>query len=192
MRRLLALWWLPVVGACWPARGAPAVDTALCGVARQPIAAPDTLVLLVEIPAGGRDKFEFDARSGRMVVSRVLPDSLPYPAPYGAFPCTLAGDGDPLDALILDAAPTPSGSVVRVHPVGILRMLDKGRQDDKIIVMPADRPYRAVPEDFRRSLERFFTTYKGPDGGVELRGWGDATEARAVLAQALAAAAPLN
>lgn len=191
MRRLLLSLCLPLAGACWPARGTPAVDAALCSVARQPTSAPDTLVLLVEIPAGGLEKFEFDPRAGRMVVARTLPDSLPYPAPYGAFPCTKAGDGDPLDALVLDAPDLPSGSLLRVHPVGILRMLDQGRQDDKIIVVPVDRPFRGVPPEFRAMVERFFATYKGPDGGVELLGWGDATEAKSVLAHALAAAAPL-
>lgn len=167
------------------------LSPALCELGRQPEQAPRQALVLVEIPAGGREKLEMDYRTGRLAVDRVLPDSLGYPAAYGTFPCTLAGDGDPLDVLVLTDSLLQPGSTLLVRPVGVLRMLDAGAQDDKVIAVPLSSALQAVPEADQRAIERFFRTYKGPGADLQLLGWQDAAAAATVLRSAIAAAAPL-
>lgn len=191
MRHLVPLLGLLVAGACLPAAGSPALSPALCELGRQPEQAPLHALALIEIPAGGREKLEMDHRTGRLVVDRVLPDSLGYPAAYGSFPCTLAGDGDPLDLLVLTDSTLTPGSTLRVRPIGVLRMLDRGAQDDKLIAVLVNSDVQSVAPDVQKAIEQFFRTYKGPDANIQLRGWQDATAAANVLLSAIAAAAPL-
>lgn len=179
-------------GACAPAAGPPVLPPSLCGLAEQPADAPTTALLLVEIARGSRDKNEFNPATRAMEVDRVLPDSLRYPLAYGMFPCTLAGDGDPLDALLLGELTPASGDQVTVRPIGMLRMTDNGQQDDKLIVVPVDATTDSVPADVRATLETFFSTYKGAASGVVLSGWADAEEARETLATAIRSARALR
>ena len=104
---------------------------------RQPANAPDEAMLLVEIPAGSFTKYESDA-DGRIHVDRFLSMPMAYPANYGSMPGTLAGDGDPLDALVITRAPLHPGVLIRFRPIGVLRMVDGGEQDEKIVGVPAD------------------------------------------------------
>ncbi|WP_310236994.1 inorganic diphosphatase [Luteimonas terrae] len=163
---------------------------------RQPANAPEDAVLLVEIPAGGSIKFESDAE-GRIHVKRFLSMPMAYPANYGSMPGTLAGDGDPLDALVLTRTPLPPGVLIRFRPLGVLRMVDDGAPDEKIIGVPADdvdptyagvRTLDDLPAMERARIEAFFRVYKGlPAGGnrVELRGWGGVDDAKAVMHSAM-------
>jgi len=166
---------------------------------RQPANAPDEAVLLVEIPAGGFTKYESDAE-GRIFVDRFLSMPMAYPANYGSMPGTHAGDGDPLDALVLTRAPLHPGVLIRFRPLGVLRMIDGGEADEKIIGVPADdvdptyagiRTIDDLPAMERERIEAFFRVYKDlPAGGkqVELRGWGGAEEAQALIREAIDAA----
>ncbi|WP_101925975.1 MULTISPECIES: inorganic diphosphatase [Luteimonas] len=163
---------------------------------RQPANAPDEAVLRVEIPAGGVIKYESDA-AGRIHVDRFLSMPMAYPTNYGALPGTLAGDGDPLDALVLTRAPLPPGVLVRFRPLGVLRMVDDGAADEKLIGVPADdvdptyaeiRSLDDLPAMERARIEAFFRIYKDlPAGGnrVRLSGWGDADEARGLIRAAV-------
>lgn len=178
-------------GACAPAAGPQVLPPSLCGLAEQPPDAPATALLLVEIPRGSRDKIEFNPVTRQMHVDRVLADSLGYPLAYGMFPCTLAGDGDPLDALIITDTEPASGDKVNVRPIGVLRMTDAGEQDDKLLVVPVEATLDAVPDDVKRRLETFFSTYKGAASRVVLDGWEDAEEARDILATAVRSARAL-
>lgn len=182
---------LLLVGACLPTGGGPRLPASLCGLAEQPADAPARVVMLVEIPAGGRVKYEFDRRTERLVGSRVLPDSFAYPGAYGAFPCTIGGDADPLDALLLTDIDVVPGSLVTVRPIGVLRMVDDGADDAKVIVVPLTSPLSEVPLDDQQRIERFFRTYKGPAARVEIIGWDDAANAAAIISLAIAAAVPL-
>lgn len=162
----------------------------------QPADAPDEAVLRVEIPAGGFTKYESDAE-GRIFVDRFLSMPMAYPANYGSMPGTQAGDGDPLDALVLTRAPLYPGVLIRFRPVGVLRMVDGGDADDKIIGVPADdvdpayagvRTLDDLPTMERARIEAFFRVYKDlPAGGnrVELSGWGGASEARRLIRAAV-------
>lgn len=179
---------LLLAGACAPAGSTAALPPTLCGLAEQPTDAPDAALLLVEIPRGGRTKFEFDPATRTMQADRQLPDSFAYPLAYGTFPCTLAGDGDPLDALVLGDSDSKSGDRRLVRPIGVLKMRDDGAQDDKLIVVSLASNITEVPDNIRRQLETFFTAYKGTPSPVSLGGWDDAEEARDILATALASA----
>lgn len=175
---------------------------AACASAHVSAAEPATAMeawVRIEIPAGSFTKYEYDTADGRLVVDRFLPDPAVYPANYGAIPDSLAGDGDPLDALVITRAPIVPGAYIRVRVIGLLRVTDDGAQDDKIIAVPAssvDPHYEAVrtigdlsPAQ-QSQIELFFRTYKlAPDGTspIVLGGFGDAGEAGAMIGAALAA-----
>ena len=164
-------------------------------LAAHPASEADGALLLVEIPAGSAIKYEVDA-DGRLFVDRFLSMPVAYPANYGSMPRTLAGDGDPLDALVLTRAPLHPGVLLRFRPVGVLRMTDRGEADEKIIGVPTDNvdpSYAAIrgigdlPQAERERIEAFFRVYKDlPAGGngVRLHGYGDADEAWALIRQA--------
>lgn len=192
MRRLTAVCLPLLVAACATAGRGSAVDHTLCAVAQQPADWPLRAAVLLEIPAGGREKAEYSAREGRLVVDRVLPDSLAFPEAYGTFPCTLAGDGDPLDAVLLEERRAAPGAVLLVRPIAVLHLMDNNAQDDKIIVVPVDSPTQELDAATRERLTRFFTTYKGAAGNIVIRGWGDRAAAHRVLAHARTAAVPLD
>lgn len=164
----------------------------------QPAVAPAEALLEVEIPAGGFTKYEI-GDDGRVHVDRFLSMPVAYPANYGSMPGTLAGDGDPLDALVLTRAPLHPGVLVRFRPIGVLRMIDGGEDDAKIIGVPADdvdphyagiRDVADLPSMERQRIEAFFRVYKDLPGGaganpVRLRGFGNAAEARTLIRESL-------
>ena len=164
-------------------------------LAAQPASEADGASLLVEIPAGSAIKYEVDA-DGHLFVDRFLSMPVAYPANYGSMPRTLAGDGDPLDALVLTRVPLHPGALVRFRPLGVLRMTDRGEADEKIIGVPTDNvdpAYAAIrdigdlPQAERERIEAFFRVYKdlpARGSGVRLHGYGDAGEAWALIRQA--------
>ena len=165
-------------------------------LAAQPKQAPAEVNLAVEIPAGSFTKYEIK-EDGLVHVDRFQSMPVAYPANYGSMPRTLAGDGDPLDALVLTRAPLHPGVLIRFRPIGVLRMLDDGEHDDKIIGVPTDRVDSAyagirdlsdLPPIERERIEAFFRVYKDLPAGrneVVLDGFGDAAEARALVDEAL-------
>lgn len=155
---------------------------------------------VVEIPQGSFTKYEIDADNGHIIVDRYQSMPVVYPANYGSIPSSLGGDGDPLDALVLTRAPLHPGVLIRFRPLGVLRMSDAGEADEKIIGVPADdvdptyagiRSIEDLPAIERERIEAFFRVYKDLPSGthrVELRGWGDAAEAKALIRSAIEAA----
>jgi inorganic pyrophosphatase len=160
--------------------------------------------VVVEIPTGSTQKWEVDKQDGslRWEFKKGKPrvvKYLGYPGNYGMIPRTLlpeelGGDGDPLDVLILGPA-LPRGSVVEARVVAVLRLLDGGEQDDKLIAVPAEGAFSQVRDlsSLRSSfantseiIELWFTSYKGP-GEMESRGWADAPDAMRILDAAAAA-----
>lgn len=121
---------------------------------------------MVEIPRGGNQKYEVDKPTGLLRLSRVLFSAFEYPFNYGFIPRTLALDDDPLDILVLGLAAEPL-SLLTARPVGMLRMLDEGETDDKILAAPAHDPrydeiegLGEVAEHRLKELRHFFTHYK--------------------------------
>mgnify|MGYP000989565147 CR=1 FL=1 len=162
----------------------------------QPASAPDEAHLAVEIPAGSFTKYEIK-EDGLVHVDRFQSMPVAYPANYGSMPRTLAGDNDPLDALVLTREPLHPGVIVRFRPIGYLKMIDNGEHDEKVIGVPTDKvdPTYAGIRDLddlplieRQRIEAFFRVYKDlPQGRnpVQLDGWGDAAGARRLITEAM-------
>lgn len=160
---------------------------------------PSEFYLVVEIPAGSMTKYEIDAETGLVIVDRYLQMPVVYPANYGSIASSLAGDGDPLDAIVFTREPITPGALIRVRAIGVLRMVDAGEQDDKIIAVPVSdidptyddiRDLSDLPAIERQRIQAFFEVYKDlPEGRdrVVLSGFGDAAEARGMVAAALQA-----
>jgi inorganic pyrophosphatase len=156
----------------------------------------DEVVIRVEIPMGSRNKYEYDAELGGIVLDRRLFTSMAYPADYGYVEGTLGEDGDPLDALVLVADPTFPGCLIRVRLVGVFHMTDEKGPDEKVICVPVHDPtftlYRDVhdiPAPFRDEIEHFFQVYKDLEAGkTETRGFGNRAEAAEIVAAARARA----
>ncbi|MGA8117151.1 MAG: inorganic diphosphatase [Actinocatenispora sp.] len=143
--------------------------------------------MVVEIPAGSRNKYEMDHEIGRIRLDRTLFTATRYPADYGYVPDSLGEDGDPLDAmvLLLDEATFP-GCVIAVRPVAVFWMRDEKGPDAKIVCVPAgDSRFDAVQDigdlsqHLRDEIGHFFDVYKTlePGKGTEVRGWQGRTEA---------------
>ena len=165
-------------------------------LASQSAKAPEEVLLAVEIPAGSSIKYEINEH-GLLFVDRFQSMPVAYPANYGSMPRTLAGDGDPLDALVLTREPLHPGVLVKFRPIGVLRMLDDGEHDEKIIGVPTDkvdptyagiRDLADLPQIERDRIEAFFRIYKDLPKGrnpVQLNGCGDAKEAKALIQASL-------
>jgi len=158
---------------------------------------PQEVMAVIEIPAGSFTKYELDKESGHVVVDRFQSVPMVYPANYGTITQTLAGDGDNLDILVFTRSPVQSGALIRVRPIGVLKMIDGGEQDDKVISVPAlsvDPTYADIksvsdlPAIERERIEFFFRTYKTLPAGrkkVELGGIGSADQARSMIRTAV-------
>ncbi|MBE6690694.1 MAG: inorganic diphosphatase [Ruminococcaceae bacterium] len=128
---------------------------------------PTDFSAVIEISKGSRCKYELDKHTGLLRLDRVLYTSTHYPASYGFIPRTFADDGDPLDVLVLCNEPIQPLTLVRVYPIGVMRMLDDGHIDDKIIAVPFTDPnyngYRSIdelPSHIFDEIMHFFKVYK--------------------------------
>ncbi len=127
----------------------------------------DDFLAVIEIRKGGRNKYELDKETGMIILDRVLYTSTHYPANYGFIPRTYADDGDPLDVLVLCQEVIDPLVLVRCYPIGVLKMIDGGKVDEKIIAIPfSDPTYAAykeldeLPEHMSREISHFFEVYK--------------------------------
>ncbi|HUP01792.1 MAG TPA: inorganic diphosphatase [Gemmatimonadota bacterium] len=120
----------------------------------------------MEIPRGGNQKYEVDKPTGLLRLSRALFSAFVYPFNYGFIPRTLALDADPLDILVI-GEPAPPLALLAARPIGMLRMLDQGETDDKVLAAPVHDPrwnevrdLEDLAEHRLRELHHFFTHYK--------------------------------
>jgi inorganic pyrophosphatase len=144
---------------------------------------PTDVQVVIEIPAGSFTKYELDAKTGHIFVDRFQSMPVVYPTNYGSIPSTVGPDGDPLDALVITRQPVYPGALIRVRPIGIMKMIDGGDIDDKIVAVPIsklDPTYDEIktiddlPAIERLRIEQFFAVYKKlPDGRkvVEMKGF---------------------
>ncbi len=128
---------------------------------------PNDFVAVIEIPKGSKNKYELDKETGLLQLDRILHTSTHYPANYGLIPRTYADDNDPLDVLVLCSETLFPMTLVHCYPIGVIRMLDQGHRDDKIIAIPFDDPnYNAytdiadVPPHIIEEMMHFFSVYK--------------------------------
>jgi inorganic pyrophosphatase len=147
---------------------------------------PEEFNVVVEIPQGSRNKYEYDKEMNVFRLDRVLHSPIYYPGDYGFVPQTLAEDDDPLDVLILVVQPTFPGCVVVVRPIALLKMIDDGKPDDKVLAVPVGEPsYHEIYTGSQifphtmRTISHFFETYKLLEGKqTSTQGWDDAAAAR--------------
>ena len=101
---------------------------------------PEDFICVIEIPKGSKKKYELDKETGLIQLDRILYTSTHYPANYGFIPRTYGDDGDPLDVLLLCAEPLEPMTLVRAYPIGVINMIDSGRNDEKIVAIPFNDP----------------------------------------------------
>ncbi len=151
---------------------------------------PNDINVVIEIPSHSDPvKYEVDKETGAMFVDRFMGTAMHYPCNYGYIPQTLSEDGDPTDVLVVTPIPVISGAVVRVRPLGMLRMSDEAGRDSKIIAVPIDKlsilyrqmnSVRDLPQSLLDSIAHFFDHYKDLEPGkwVKIDGWVDTAEAK--------------
>ena len=131
----------------------------------------EDFVAVIEISKGGRNKYELDKETGMLKLDRVLYTATHYPANYGFIPRTYAGDGDPLDVLVLCQEKIVSLAMVEVYPIGVLKMIDNNEYDEKIIAVAKKDPFlneyqdiTQVPQQVSSEIKHFFEVYKQLEG----------------------------
>lgn len=155
---------------------------------------PDVVYAVIEIPKGGRNKFEYSKEFGTYVLDRVLSSPMHYPGEYGFIPRTYYDDHDPLDIIVLIDEKTFPGCILEARPIGLLSMNDSGDMDDKVLAVPENdqrydhiRDISDVPEYTKREIWHFFATYKDLEKGkkVTVKGWGDRVAALGAIARSV-------
>lgn len=151
---------------------------------------PNDINVIIEIPANADPiKYEVDKDSGAVLVDRFMASCMFYPVNYGFMPHTLAGDGDPVDVLVMAPHPLTIGSVIRVRPVGVLKMSDDGGIDAKVLAVPVSKltplyndinDIADVDELLKAQIVHFFEHYKELEKGkwVKIEGWEGVESAR--------------
>ncbi|MDN5277072.1 MAG: inorganic pyrophosphatase [Clostridiales bacterium] len=148
--------------------------------------------VLIEIPKGSRNKYEYDWERKLIRFDRMLFSPVHYPCDYGFITETLAQDGDPLDALVLVWEPTFPGCLIEVVPVGLFLMQDEKGPDEKVLCVPKNDPLWShvkdlpdVPPHLLREVEHFFSIYKELENKeVMIEGWQTKDAAIRVIMQA--------
>ena len=151
------------------------------------------LPVVVEIPAGSKNKYELDKPTGIVKLDRVLYSSVHYPANYGFIPRSYCDDGDPLDVLVLGQEPVHPLTLIFVRPIGVMHMRDQGKADDKILAVHANDPavnhileLEDAPPHAMTEIHRFFLDYKVlEEKEVVVDPFEGRTRALAVIRQAL-------
>ena len=156
---------------------------------------PGVINVLIEIPAGSKNKYEYDKDLQAFALDRVLYSSVQYPYDYGFIPNTLADDGDPLDGMVLIDQPTFPGCIIAARPIGMLEMIDGGDRDEKILCVPAKDPRYSQVKSLQdvaphrlEEIAEFFRTYKNLEKKVtEIRGWQDVDQVMPLVEQCIKA-----
>ena len=156
---------------------------------------PHDINVIVEIPKGQQNKFEYDKVNNLFRLDRVLFSPFHYPGDYGFVPQTLAKDGDPMDALVMISHPTYPGILIEARPIGVLKMIDSGEQDDKILCVSNNdirfedyRDIDDVKQPILNEIAHFFQVYKQLEGkDVEIIGWKGVREAGQIILESMEA-----
>ncbi|MFT3905657.1 MAG: inorganic diphosphatase [Steroidobacteraceae bacterium] len=159
--------------------------------------APEIFNVIIEIPMNADPiKYEVDKETGAIFVDRFMGTAMHYPCNYGYVPKTIAGDGDPVDVLVITPFPLMPGVVVRCRSLGILNMQDEKGADAKVLAVPDDRilpiysHWKSASDINPQRLyqiQHFFEHYKDLEPGkwVKVEGWGDIEAARTEIADGM-------
>ncbi len=136
--------------------------------------APEVVNVVVEVPAGSSNKYEYDPELGTILRDRVLPGNIRYPADYGFLPSTESADGEPLDVMVAAHDPVFPGCMLKARVLGALEMKEAGETEYNIFAVPADDPrfedvssLEDIPEQNLREIEQFFVAFKRLEGDEE-------------------------
>jgi inorganic pyrophosphatase len=155
--------------------------------------APALFNVIIEIPMNADPiKYEVDKETGAMFVDRFMGTAMHYPCNYGYVPRTVAGDGDPVDVLVITPFPLIPGVVVRCRPLGLLKMTDEKGDDAKVLAVPDDRvlpiyshwrTHSDINTHRLNQIQHFFEHYKDLEPGkwVKVEGWGNVDAAKAEI-----------
>ena len=152
-----------------------------------------TFDVLIEIPKGSRNKYEYDFDLKKIRFDRMLFSSMMYPGDYGFIPETLALDGDPLDVLVLGHEPTFPMCVMEVKPIGVFHMADEKGPDEKVVCVPVSDPIWSLKDDINdlnphrlEEITHFFQVYKDLEKKkVDVGAWGNADEAYDIVTKCI-------
>jgi inorganic pyrophosphatase len=155
--------------------------------------APEIVNVIIEINKGSKNKYEIDKKTGLIKLDRAMYTSQDYPFDYGFIPQTHWHDGDAVDVVLLTTNPLLPGILVEARPVGVIRMVDDGDRDEKVIAVPVeDMRFNHITklEDlnphFLKEAEHFFTTYKKiKNKEVSINGIEGAEAAKAVIVEGM-------
>ncbi len=157
---------------------------------------PEEINVIVEIPKGSSNKYEYDEELGVLTLDRALYSPVHFPFEYGTMPQTLSEDNDPLDIVLLSTNPTFPGCLVKAEPIGVLLMEDEAGIDNKIVAVPKAKldPRFAHIKDIKdltdhqqKEIQEFFEIYKRlePNKFVKLTGWEGAKKAKEIITEAV-------
>lgn len=142
---------------------------------------PELIYCVVEIPKGSTNKYEYDVEKGTFFLDRVLYEAMFYPTEYGIIPQAWnSEDRDPLDVMLVATFPTFPGCIIAARPIGAIRLVDSGNEDDKIIAVPEKDPrFSHVREledlgaHFKREIRDFWRHYADLEPGkkIRIKGW---------------------
>jgi len=158
--------------------------------------APEVVNVVVEVPVGSRNKYEYEPELGAIVRDRVLPGNIRYPADYGFVPSTESADGEPLDAMVAAYDPVFPGCVLKARILGALEMDEGGETEYNIFAVPNDDPrfediksLEDMPEQNLREIEQFFVAFKRLEGDeeAEVRGWCGVEETHEIIRESIQA-----
>ncbi len=146
--------------------------------------------VVIEIPLGSTEKIEWNRGNGQMEVNRVEPSIFPEPVNYGFVPQTTGGDGDNLDAIVISNNPIPTSSVLETKIIGIMKFIDEGEVDDKIVVTLPDSTINEIADLPKETIEiivQYFNHYKDyiKPGITSIVGWGSVNDAKVVIEQSI-------
>jgi inorganic pyrophosphatase len=142
--------------------------------------APQIVNVVVEVPVGSRNKYEYEPELGTIMLDRVLPGNIRYPTDYGFVPSTVSTDGEPLDVMVAAYDPVFPGCVIRARVIGALDMTGQGGIEPNIFAVPdGDQRFDDIetlddmPEQNLREAENFFVAFKRLEGDeeAEVQGW---------------------
>ncbi len=154
---------------------------------------PNKINVLIEIPKGSSNKYEYDLTFDVIKLDRVLHSPFFYPVDYGFIPQTASKDGDALDAMVLTDSPVLPGILVSARPIGLLLMKDEEGTDHKILAVPSENPryqeyqdLKDVPKHILKEIGHFFSEYKRLEGGkwAKVEGWKSKKEALKLITKA--------
>jgi len=152
---------------------------------------PDDFIACIEVSKGSRKKYELDKQTGMLFFDRLLQTATRYPTNYGFIPRTLSEDGDALDVMVICSEIVPF-VLVRCRPIGVIKMLDNGKYDEKIIAVPCGDARYSYDDitDLQRyileEIEHFLSVYKALDKTpTEVRPVQNKEDAKAIIKESI-------